>query len=31
MILSTQKGLPIGCATYALKTKALETVCEVKK
>lgn len=24
------KGLPIGCATYALKTKALEVVCKVK-
>lgn len=24
------KGLPIGCATYAIKTKALETVCAVK-
>jgi len=24
-------GLPIGCATYALKTKALETVCAYKQ
>jgi len=24
------KGLPIGCATYAIKTKALETVCAIK-
>jgi len=24
------QGLPIGCATYAIKTKALELVCKVK-
>lgn len=25
------KGLPIGCATYAAKVKALEVVCQIKK
>lgn len=25
------KGLPLGCATYGIKKKALETVCKVKK
>jgi len=25
------KGLPIGCAVYGLRTKALEVVCEIKK
>jgi spore coat polysaccharide biosynthesis protein SpsF len=27
----TAKGLPIGCATYALKTTALQLICKVKE
>ena len=29
--LITSKGLPIGCATYAIKTDALELICKVKE
>jgi len=29
--LITAKGLPIGCASYAIKVDALELVCKVKK
>ena len=29
--LITTRGLPIGCATYAIKTDALELICKIKE